>query len=68
MKKWRKSMYASIEEQMRDVVTAQGRDLRCLAKIDGDAIVPVGEPIPGISPEDQAAAATRLAIDNAMTK
>ncbi|WP_157634149.1 hypothetical protein [Burkholderia ubonensis] len=68
MKKWRKGMYASIEEQMRDVVTAQGREPRRLAKIDGDVLVPVGEPIPGISPEDQAAAAARLAIDSAMTK
>ena len=64
----RKGMYASAEEQMRDVVTAQGRAPSRLVMIDRDAAVPVGEPIPGISPESQSAAAARLAIDKAMTK
>ncbi|MEX3960128.1 hypothetical protein [Trinickia sp. EG282A] len=68
MKKWRKGMYASVEEQVRDIVTAQGRAPRRLAMIDGDKVVPVGEPIPGIVPEDQSAAAAKLAIDAAMTK
>ncbi|RDU95247.1 hypothetical protein [Trinickia dinghuensis] len=68
MKKWRKGMYASAEEQLRDVVTAQGRAARRLVMLDCDTVVPVGELIPGLTPEDQSAAAARLAIDAAMTK
>lgn len=68
MKNWREGMYVSAEEQMRDVVTAQGRAPCRLAKIEGDAVVPVSELIPGISAENQAAAVARLAIDSAMTK
>jgi hypothetical protein len=67
-KKWRKGLYDSAEDMMRDVVTAQGRPPRRIVLIDRDAVVPVGEPIRGIAPEEQSAAAARLAIDAAMTK
>lgn len=68
MKKWRKGMYASTEEKIRDVLIAQGRPPRRLVVINGDAVVPVGEPMPVTAPDNQAAAAARLAIDAAMTK
>ena len=67
-KKWRKGLYDSAEDMMRDVVTAQGRPPRRFVLIDRHAVVPVGEPIPGIAPEEQSAAAARLEIDAAMTK
>lgn len=49
-------------------MTARGRAPRRLVMIDGDSVLPVGEPIPGIESEDQCAAAARLAIDTAMKK
>lgn len=68
MNKWRKGLYRNANEQLRDLIIAQGRARGQIVVIDGDAIVPVGESLPGISSEDQAAAAARLAINSAMTK
>lgn len=68
MNRRRKGLYSNVNEQLRDLIAAQGR-ARCQIVVAGDhAIDPVGEPIPGTSSEDKAAAAARLAINSATTK
>jgi hypothetical protein len=68
MNKWRKGLYKGADAQLGDVVTAQGRADARLVEIGSDRVFPVGETIPGISREDQAAATARLSIDSIMTK